>query len=190
MKTDGRAYGHVITRFSRMGRLLHFLTHGAPLRMLRARELRHYTWRTSGLNSRPEVFQPVRERSLQGVIKFSKIESYVDDTKIYFSFASKDIDSCLRQAAEDFQHAPVWCCANHLLINPDKTRFVLFGMRQLIYKLSSNITVLPLGQGLVPATSAKDLNVTICSNLTFNDHIASLSSSLLSTLVQINRLQY
>ena len=23
-------YGHVITKFSRMGRLLHFLTHGAP----------------------------------------------------------------------------------------------------------------------------------------------------------------
>ena len=24
-------YGHVIAKFSRMGRLLHFLTHGAPL---------------------------------------------------------------------------------------------------------------------------------------------------------------
>ena len=24
-------YGHVIIKFSRMGRLLHFLTHGAPL---------------------------------------------------------------------------------------------------------------------------------------------------------------
>ena len=36
VRTDGRAggrsvYGHVITKFSRMGRLLHFLTHGAPL---------------------------------------------------------------------------------------------------------------------------------------------------------------
>ena len=30
--SGGRAvYGHVITKFSRMGRLLHFLTHGAPL---------------------------------------------------------------------------------------------------------------------------------------------------------------
>ena len=33
---DGRSlgwalYGHMITKFSRMGRLLHFLTHGAPL---------------------------------------------------------------------------------------------------------------------------------------------------------------
>ena len=31
VRTDGRAYGHVITKFSRMGRLPHFLTHGAPL---------------------------------------------------------------------------------------------------------------------------------------------------------------
>ena len=30
-RTDGRSvYGHVITKFSLMGSLLHFLTHGAP----------------------------------------------------------------------------------------------------------------------------------------------------------------
>ena len=40
VRTDGRAYGHAITKFSRMGRLPYFLTHGAPLRALRARELR------------------------------------------------------------------------------------------------------------------------------------------------------
>ena len=40
-RTVGRsAYGPVITKFSRMGSLPHFLTHGAPLRALRARDLR------------------------------------------------------------------------------------------------------------------------------------------------------
>ena len=38
VRTDGRSAvgrsvcGHVITKFSRMGRFLHILTHGAPLR--------------------------------------------------------------------------------------------------------------------------------------------------------------
>ena len=43
VRTDGRAYGHVITKFSRMGRLPHFLSYGAPsTRGLRARvELRY-----------------------------------------------------------------------------------------------------------------------------------------------------
>ena len=45
VRTEGRdgrrsVYGHVITKFSRMGSLPHFFTHGAPLRALRARELR------------------------------------------------------------------------------------------------------------------------------------------------------
>ena len=53
-----------------------------------------------------------------------------------------------------------------------KTKFVLFGVRQLIYKLPSNITVPFLGQDLVPVNSAKDLGVTLDSNLTFNGHIA------------------
>ena len=41
---------------------------------------------------------------LPEVIKFSNTESYIDGTKVYFSFASKDTDSCLRQVAEDLQH--------------------------------------------------------------------------------------
>ena len=43
VRTDGRAYGHVITKFSRMGRLPHFLSYGAPSTCaLRARvELRY-----------------------------------------------------------------------------------------------------------------------------------------------------
>ena len=37
-RTVGRSvYGHVITKFSRMGSLPHFLTHGAPRRASRAR---------------------------------------------------------------------------------------------------------------------------------------------------------
>ena len=42
VRTDGRSvYGHVITKFSRMGSLPHFFTHGALLRALRAREQRY-----------------------------------------------------------------------------------------------------------------------------------------------------
>ena len=69
--------------------------------------------------------------------------------------------------------------------------FVLFGVRQLISMLPSNITVPFFGQDLEPVTqSAKELGVTLDSNLTFNGHIASLTSYLLSTLVQVNRVRH
>ena len=35
-----QVYGHVITKFSWVGRLLHFLTHGGQLRTLCVQELR------------------------------------------------------------------------------------------------------------------------------------------------------
>ena len=41
VRTDGQAYGHMITKFSRMGILPHFLIHGAPLPALRARGIRY-----------------------------------------------------------------------------------------------------------------------------------------------------
>ena len=54
VRTDGRAggrsvYGHAITKFSRMGSLPHFFTHGAPLRALRVRAplLRDATYKTT-----------------------------------------------------------------------------------------------------------------------------------------------
>ena len=56
---------------------------------------------------------------LPKVIKFSNIKSCVDDTKIYLSFTSKDIDSCLCQVAGDLKHVSEWYYANHLLINPE-----------------------------------------------------------------------
>ena len=53
---------------------------------------------------------------LPDVIKSSNIESYVDDTKIYLSFSTNDVDSCLRQVVEDLRRVAEWCCANHLLV--------------------------------------------------------------------------
>ena len=61
------------------------------------------------------------------IVLISNLESYVDGTKICFSFASKDTDLCLRQGAEDLKYVAEWCCASHILINPNKTKFVLFG---------------------------------------------------------------
>ena len=64
-------------------------------------------------------------------------------------------------------------------------------VRQLISKLPSTITVPFLGKDLAPVTFDKDLGVTLDSNLTFNDHIASLWPPLfLSTLVQINGVRH
>ena len=69
---------------------------------------------------------------LPTVTKFSNIESYIDDIKIYLSCSSRNIYSCVQQVAKDLESIAGWCCAYHLHINPDKTKLALFGTRQLV----------------------------------------------------------
>ena len=43
------------------------------------------------------MFFSLYMNDLPGVTKFSNIESYVDDTKIYLSSSAQDVHSCLHQ---------------------------------------------------------------------------------------------
>ena len=114
---------------------------------------------------------------------------YVHAIVLWTHAKPNDVDSCLRQVAEDLRCVVEWCCANHLLVNPDKTKLLLFGTRQLLSQLP-DVTVPFLGQELKPVASANDLRIKLDSNLNFNDHVTSLSSSLLSTLCPVNRVRH
>ena len=73
-------------------------------------------------------------------VKFSSVESYVDDTKVYLSCSSKTIDSCLAKVSEDLRLIASWCCTNKLLLNPDKIKLILFGTKQLLSKVLKKAT--------------------------------------------------
>ena len=126
---------------------------------------------------------------LPSVVKFSSVETYAGDTKVYLSISSKGIDSCQTKVTEDLHLIAVWCCTNKLLINPSKTKLILFGMRQLLSKIP-DVRVPFLGQNLAPVPLVKDLGIILDSNLTFNEHVNTLTSSLISTLCQISKVRH
>ena len=61
---------------------------------------------------------------------------------------------------------------NFLLLNPDKTKLVVFGSLQLLAKLP-DFKISLLGKDLA---SAKDLGVVLDSQLTFDDHVLKITS--------------
>ena len=87
----------------------------------------------------------------------------------------------------DLRKVAEWCCANYLLINPDKTKFIIFGTRQLLARLEY-VTISFLGKELSPLPSCMDLGIIFDRYLSFNEHIDYLSSSLLGKLCKINRV--
>ena len=118
------------------------------------------------------------------------LESYVDDSKLYISFPVKDIDIVAGQLTEDLRRIGAWCCANSLLINPDKTKLLLLGTRQMLGKIPDDIHVTLLGKQIYPVSSAKDLGIIIDASLTYDEHVTNLVSSCAASLCQINRIKY
>ena len=126
---------------------------------------------------------------LPEVIEETEINSYVDDTKLYLSISLKDIQVGLSYISEDLKQVAEWCCSNSLLINPKKTKLILFGVPQNLHRLP-DISVEFMGQQLKLVASCKYVGILLDSGLTFNEHLASLTSSLMSSLCQINRVKH
>ncbi|CAB4009195.1 Hypothetical predicted protein [Paramuricea clavata] len=119
----------------------------------------------------------------------SELESFVDDSKIFMSFPIEDIASAKTKMEEDLKLAATWFFENKLLINPEKTKLLLIGTRQMLGKLLEETTITFFGEEITPVTNAKDLELTLDSYLTYDYHIKNVVSSCMAKLCQINRLK-
>ena len=113
----------------------------------------------------------------------------MDDSKLFLSFQLSDIDQSILKLEQDLLKTAQWLCENHLLINPDKTKFLLLGTRQMISRLPEDLRMSFLGKKLKPSKSAKDLRFLLDPHLTYDHHIISILSSCFSKLCQINRVK-
>ena len=138
----------------------------------------------------PALFN-VYINDMPGVPNYCSLESYVDDSKLHLSFLVKDIDGAARQITEDLRKVAAWCCQNSLLINPDKTKLLLIGTRQMLQNTPTDLDVhvTLLGKELRPVVSARDLGVYMDATLSFDEHITSVNPCL-SSLSQINRIKH
>ena len=132
------------------------------------------------------VLLTVYVNDLLSVPAHCKSVCYVDDCKLYLSFPLSDIANAIDHANEDLRSICTWCCRNSLLINPDKTKVLLFGVPQLLRQLPA-VSMSLLGKEIAPVPIAKDLGLYIDQTLSYNDHISKTASSCLHKLVQINK---
>ena len=116
-------------------------------------------------------------------------QCYVDDTKLLVSFQVQDKQSAISDLNEDLLNVRNWCFNNYLLLNPTKSKLMVFGSRQMLPRLQ-DFSVSLLGKDLVPVQEAKDLGVTLDPHLTYDEHIIKTVSVCMSRLGQINRVKH
>ena len=69
------------------------------------------------------------------------LESYVDDSKLFLSFVIKEMGDAVKRLNEDMRMAASWCCNHSFLINPEKTKLLVMGTRQLLSTLPEDFHV-------------------------------------------------
>ena len=128
-------------------------------------------------------------KDLPSAAKKCSSESYVDDTKLLLSFRINESNTALIDLNADLIRMRNWCFDNLLLLNPDKTKLMVYGSRQMLVNLP-DFRLSLLGKELIPASSVKDHGVKFDPTLSFNNHILSTVSSCKSSLCQINRAKH
>ena len=127
---------------------------------------------------------------LPSMVQVSKLDSFVDDSKMLLSFPIEHAVDAKHHLETDLNKVATWCCENELLINPEKTKFLLVGTRQLLTTLPLDMSLSFLKKTLLPVSYAKDLGVTFDRYLTFDKHVGDIVSSCMAKLCQINRVKH
>lgn len=126
---------------------------------------------------------------LPSIPQHCSTDCYVDGTKLLVSFQVQCCEPTTATMNDDLIKLCNWCFDNRLLLNPDKTKLIVYGNLQMLSKLQDFRLTL-LGKELLPVDSVKDLDVVFDIKLSFNDHTTKTVSSCKSTLGQIIRVKH
>ncbi|KAL9971605.1 hypothetical protein ACROYT_G017789 [Oculina patagonica] len=119
------------------------------------------------------------------------VHCYADDTQLYISFSPADEtghSDAIAAIERCIQVIRSWMHDNKLLLNEDKTEFLLIGTKQQLAKV--NISHITVGNAnIAPQSPVQNLGVWLDSNLSMVDHITKTSSSAFYHLYNIRRIR-
>lgn len=125
----------------------------------------------------------------QNVVKNCKIHFYADDTQLYLSFSPHDIYEASAGINKDIEALVAKSRGHSLNINASKTSVLVFGPQNVRSAVSNQLQITVEGQQISPVESARNLGLTLDTDLRFklhiNNKIAAAYASL--KLIYINR---
>ena len=117
------------------------------------------------------------------------VHLYAYDTQLHGSCQASDAEALSRLVLRSIEAVRLWMASNRLQLNPDKTQFIWFGMRQQLAKRNFErlSSVLPT---LVSDTHVRNLGVILDSELLMGDHISHLCRSCFFQLRRLRAIRH
>lgn len=122
---------------------------------------------------------------LHRVIKFCEVHCYADDTQLYYSFDSERIDDANNIINNDIDELITASVNHNLCINPSKSKVMLFGRTFQRSRYAEDLNVKVNDISIACVNEAKNLGLTIDSDLRFKEHIKNCIKKAFSNLRNI-----
>ena len=119
------------------------------------------------------------------------VHCYADDTQLYVSFSPNkstgqfEAVTAIQHCVEDIRN---WMANDKLLLNDDKTEFLMIGTKQQLAKI--NIDHILIGDSVIrPKGVVKNLGTWFDSTLSMNSHVNNICSNAFYYLYNIRRIR-
>jgi len=113
---------------------------------------------------------------------------FADDTQLFISFRAPFVSANILHLQNTIDLVSQWMSANLLSLNQSKTEFLLIGLPAQLSKVSDPSIVLS-NVTIIPAKSARNLDVFFDSTLSMSDHISSVSKSCFLSIRDLRRIR-
>ena len=115
--------------------------------------------------------------TLIGKHKGVKFHFYADDSQIYVHKSHMNASAAFDKLNRYLQDVKEWMSASKLKLNPDKTKFILFGSKKQRERLNVCFSIDILGNPLHPTKSVRNLGVWFDSDFSFSKHVQNVCKS-------------
>ena len=118
----------------------------------------------------PLLFTIYTRKLLNAIVErhLPQVHCYADDTQLYVSFSpnrSANADFAIKSMTDCISDIRNWMISDNLMLNDDKTEFLILGTRQQLAKF--NINCIRVGStDVCPVTVARNLHAVSYTHLT------------------------
>ena len=106
-----------------------------------------------------------------------KFHFYTDDSQVYIHLSQKNVSAAFEKLNRGLDNVKEWMSTSKLKLNPDKTEFIIFGLKRQRDKLKACFLIDILGNSLCPSDSVKNLGVWFDSDFSLSKHVQNVCKS-------------
>ncbi|CAH2226320.1 jg5211 [Pararge aegeria aegeria] len=105
-------------------------------------------------------------------IKHCKVHLYADDTQIYYSFDPQHTRTAINLINEDLKAVGDWAKNHGLILNPLKSKFIIFGTKHQRLKVKQNLKPLIVdGKNIERVDCVRNLGLLMDEDLRYAEHV-------------------